>query len=91
MSPLESLWVFNVISRKVKNRVPPSHLKFISGKTCDFALHPEHTAALIVNGNLCIFKFQIANRLWPAFLLSLPLSNHENFRSSVLNKKSVLA
>jgi len=75
---------------KEQNRVPPSHLKIISGTTCDFAFHTECTAALIVNGNLCIFESQIADRLWLAFLWSLPLSNHKNFRSSVLHKKSAL-
>lgn len=73
---------------KEQNWAPSSHLKIISGTTCDFAFHAECTVALIVNGNLCIFESQIADRRWLAFLRSLPLSNHENFRSSVLHKKS---
>lgn len=70
--------------------MPPRHLEIISGRTCDFAHHAECTAALIVNKNVRIYESQIVNRLWLAFLWSLPICNHDNLVTSLLINEPIV-
>lgn len=93
MSPLGSLGaciVLRLHNQRTKLFSLKSSKKHFGDNMWFCSLCRVHCMNSIVNEKLVIFKFQIAHGPWLAFLWFFPLSNHENFRSSVLGKKSAL-